>query len=230
MAAGGDVTVERFSVGDAAPVATGPREDMVVGGFLDFVSGAVLSGGNMRFGSASAATLADPTSVTAPGQKLQGQVIDFQPRFEQLRRTSMLLAQQPTTGSVTDEGGVAVLDAGTALAATHVFQLGTTLLDSAHTLDVRSLFVSLCPSPVARLPPFTPLACVFVCACLSCGCLPPTCPRSSSSTSWRTTCRPLATTSLRTLGLWVSWAPLLKPSNASCGIFRAFRRLTCKEC
>lgn len=136
LAAGGDVTISHYSIGDRLQDSV-VGASLVVGGDLTFPSGRVFHGDILVAGSAAGVGdavingLADDQALTE-GTELS---FDFERQFEILRRTSRTLAGLEANGTVESEfGGLHM--AGDCASPAQVFELdGQQLLD-AHTFDV----------------------------------------------------------------------------------------------
>jgi len=126
-AAGGNITMNNFSVGVGLPAAD-TANVLVAGGNLNLANGAVW--GDAVYGGAFNAD----TSVSFPrGAASQGTPIDFVARGNELRQTSARLAALPANGTTTVESWGGVFFTGTD-PAVNVFQVNAGDLASAWTL------------------------------------------------------------------------------------------------
>lgn len=113
LAAGGDVSIGSYSVGELETLPSGKwnflkdgreqtfRNDLAVGKILNFSSGAILGGGNAI---ASEILLTQQASVNPPGQFLQTKTSniaqeDFHGATQAIRKLSRRLASLPRTGT-----------------------------------------------------------------------------------------------------------------------------------
>jgi choice-of-anchor A domain-containing protein len=128
-AAGGNITLENFSVG-AALQKTDTANVLVAGGDMTLTNGGVW--GDAVYG----ANYSADASVTFPrGAASQGTPIDFDARGAQLKQLSARLAAQPANGTTSVESWGGVLLSGTD-PAVNVFQVNASDLASAVLLSI----------------------------------------------------------------------------------------------
>jgi choice-of-anchor A domain-containing protein len=116
VAVGGNAAISKYSISDQMPAPspdevfvdiTGrtvtTRNDFVVCGLLEFLSGAIIGGGNLVYMGGAASTVTMRTSVEAPGRYISTDVcpFDFADARRRLRQLSEGLARLTRTGTAT---------------------------------------------------------------------------------------------------------------------------------
>jgi choice-of-anchor A domain-containing protein len=124
VAAGGNITMEDFSVGHGQPDSD-IANTLVAGGNLTLNRGGVW--GHARYGG----TYSTNPSVTYPrGSAAQGRPIDFAARFAELRSQSSQLASLPVNGSTRRENWGGVMMRGTSTNV-NVFEVNASAFNGA---------------------------------------------------------------------------------------------------
>ena len=131
MAAGRDVHLANYSIGDALPNSNGTEDVLIVGNDLNFESGAVY-GGNVVFGHNT--NLPSPLVSILNGTLRQDNVIDFSAAQNYLSGLSISLAGFPVNGSTIFEyGGLFLTGSDPVL---NVFQVNGSDLSIANNFEI----------------------------------------------------------------------------------------------
>ncbi|NUM71160.1 MAG: choice-of-anchor A family protein [Ignavibacteriaceae bacterium] len=132
-AAGGNVTMSGYSVGDQLPVPSGTIPDvLIVGGNLTFTTGDVF-GGNVVYGGSSNLPT-NSVGVLHGTVRQESNVIDFAAAKIYLENLSTTLGAYTTNGNTTYEWGTLALNGTDPYL--NVFSIPASQLNGSHTVEV----------------------------------------------------------------------------------------------
>lgn len=131
VAVGGNATITGYSVGDGLTNSHGTRDDLVVGGNLNYTNGQVFNGNAVYGGTGHFDMFGIPNGTTR-----QGTVLDFAKARTDLQTMSSTWAGMKSTGTVSNKWGIVTLT-GTK-ADTNVFNLKASDLWNANTVTIKA--------------------------------------------------------------------------------------------
>jgi choice-of-anchor A domain-containing protein len=136
VAVGGDARFAAYGIGDRLPNSHGSRDDLVVGGKLDFTDGQVFFGNVVHGGTGTLVRVGIPNGDA----RQDVGVIDFAAAQAELTATSAALATEAANGRTTARWGTLTLR-GTH-AGTNIFSLSAEQLAAARAIKVITPFGS----------------------------------------------------------------------------------------
>jgi len=131
VAVGGNATFTGYSVGDKLTNSHGTRDDLIVGGNLDYTNGQVFNGNTVHGGSVHTASFGSPN-----GTVKQGTPLDFGAAKTELTNLSNGWKAMPATGSVSNWYGAITLKG--ANAGANVFNMTAAQLWDANGLTIKA--------------------------------------------------------------------------------------------
>src|SRR5262245_7298208 len=132
LAIGGNAKITGYAVGDQLTNSNGTRDDLIVGGNLDFSNGQVFNG-NAVFGGTG--TIAANVGHPHGNFRQQSTVLDFSQAETELKALSDQYAAMPATGSVVNSFGTIILNGH---AGQNVFNVSASMLWSAVDLRINA--------------------------------------------------------------------------------------------
>lgn len=130
LAAGGNVTIENYGVGDQLPPNSG--DVLVAGGDLKFTNGQINNGNAVVGGSATLSGVSIPDGVMYSNAALP---IDFSAERDYLTSLSGSLSQMDATGTLFSPWGGAMLFQGDNTSNLQVFNITGSMLSTANTFS-----------------------------------------------------------------------------------------------
>jgi choice-of-anchor A domain-containing protein len=131
VAVGGNLAVTGYSMGTNLTDSIGTRDDVIVGGNIDFTNGQVFNGNVVYGGTGHFDMFGIPNGTTR-----QGTVIDFAKARTDLQNLSSLWAGLKTVGTVSNKWGIVTLTGTNA--ALNVFNLKASDLWNANTVTIKA--------------------------------------------------------------------------------------------
>jgi choice-of-anchor A domain-containing protein len=131
VAVGGNLTVTGYSMGTNLTDSDGTRDDVIVGGNIDFTNGQVFSGNVVYGGTGHFDMFGIPNGSTR-----QGNVIDFAKARTDITKMSETWAGMKTVGSVSNKWGIVKLTGTNA--KLNVFNLKASDLWNANTVTIKA--------------------------------------------------------------------------------------------
>jgi choice-of-anchor A domain-containing protein len=131
LAVGGNATITGYSVGTGLTDSDGTRDDVIVGGNIDYTNGQVFNGNVVYGGTGHFEWFGIPNGTTR-----QGTVIDFAKAKTDLQTMSTTWSGLKTTGTISNKWGIVTLTGNKA--GTNIFNLKASDLWNANTVYIKA--------------------------------------------------------------------------------------------
>ena len=131
VAVGGNANITAYAVGDRLADSDGSRDDLIVGGNLNFTNGQVFFGNIVYGGTGTFDQFGHPN-----GSIRQGTMLDFGAATAELNTLSNSYAALPANGTVRDQFGTIILKGTNA--GQNVFNVPASMLWNAYDLIIRT--------------------------------------------------------------------------------------------